>query len=89
MNREGKSYRAQRVKKTGKVYGSIVVVTRSTKWSPALEDNQSCYTHHCLVLECPLNPTVVGCEVQLDERIYILGGKFVSTWERDDKYVEI
>ncbi len=89
MNREGKSYRSERAENLGKVNGSIIMVTRSTKWSPDLDDTQSNFTHHCLVLECPMDPGAVGKEVRLDERMYVHGGKFVSTWDADEKYVEI
>lgn len=91
MNREGKSYRSEREEQGSKVNGSIVMVTRSTKWSPDVSDAQSNFTHHCLVLECPMDPAAVGKEIRLDERVYVAGGtgKLTSTWDVDDKYVEI
>lgn len=92
MNREGKSYRSNRLENGSRVNGSVVLVTRSDKWSPALEDWQSNYTHHCLVLQCPMDPAAVGREIRLDERMYTsheTGGQFISTWEHDDGYVEI
>lgn len=89
MNREGKSYKSTRSEQ-GLINGSIVLVTRSEKWSPALEDGQSNFTHNCLVLECPQDSTQVGREVRLDERKYYTNaGKTLSTWENDDGYVEI
>jgi hypothetical protein len=93
MNREGKSYRSERLdsKDKSKINGSIVMVTRSTKWSPDLDDDKSNFTHHCLVLECPQDPGAVGREVRLDERKYVssVTKKLTSTWFDDDLYVEI
>lgn len=98
MNREGKSYRSERPENrkhfsnvpAGPVNGSIVVVTRSEKWSPHLTDELSNYTHVCLVLECPMDPTQVGREVRLDERKYYTNaGVYQSTWSNEDGYVEI
>ena len=98
MNREGKSYRSERPEDrkyfsnvpAGPVNGSIVVVTRSEKWSPHLTDEQSNYTHVCLVLECPMDPTQVGREVRLDERKYYTNaGVYQSTWVNEDGYKEI
>lgn len=103
MNREGKTYRSDRQEFTymsrgGLVNGSIVLVTRSEKWSPHLTDAQSNFTQVCLVLECPRDPTQVGREVRLDERKYPVsvsqsGGTptshLASSWTNDDGYVEI
>jgi len=104
VNREGKSYRSERPENrkhfsnvpAGPVNGSIVVVTRSEKWSPHLTDEQSNYTHVCLVLECPMDPTQVGREVRLDERKYQVKTSnvtgtvgYASTWTNDDGYREI
>jgi hypothetical protein len=93
VNREGKSYRSERVEPSRFVNsvanGSIIVVTRSEKWSPGVADEQSNYTQICLVLECPMDPKQVGREVRLDERKYVYVGKLLSTWDADDRYVEI
>lgn len=89
MNREGKSYRSSRTD-NGIVNGSIVLVTCSEKWTPALTDDQSNYTHICLVLACPQKPSEVGREVRLDERKYYThAGVHCSTWSSDDGYSEI
>lgn len=89
MNREGKSYRSSR-DDGGIVNGSIVLVTRSEKWSSGLTDEQSNFTHACLVLECPRDPRQVGREIRLDERKYYTNaGVYQSTWTNDDGYVEI
>lgn len=95
MNREGKTYRSLR-SDNGVVNGSIVLVTRSEKWSPHLTDEQSNFTHACLVLECPQKPTEVGREVRLDERKILVTASnvtgpvgFASSWTSDDGYVEI
>jgi len=93
VNREGKSYRSTRAE-NGLINGSIVLVTRSEKWSPALTDWQSNFTHACLVLECPKDPSQVGREVRLDERKYRVErfpgqSSLVSSWTEDDGYVEI
>jgi hypothetical protein len=92
MNREGKSYRSLRCEgNKDKVNGSVIVVTRSVSWNEVLGDCAN-YTHHCLVLECPLDPAAVGREIRLDERMYTsheTGGQFISTWEHDDGYFEI
>lgn len=96
MNREGKSYRSSRPEGSGLVNGSIVLVTRSEKWSPGLDDELSNYTHICLVLECPRDPSQVGREVRLDERKYHITSSnvtglvgYATTWTNDDGYVEI
>lgn len=86
MNREGKSYKSTR-SDNGVVNGSIVLVTRSEKWSPHLTDEQSNFTQVCLVLECPRDPSQVGREVRLDERKYSPTAS--SSWTNDDGYVEI
>jgi hypothetical protein len=93
MNREGRSYKSTR-SDNGIVNGSIVLVTRSEKWSPHLTDEQSNYTQVCLVLECPQKPTEVGREVRLDERKYTVERfpghtHLASSWTNDDGYVEI
>lgn len=93
MNREGKSYRSRRVDASnGKdnVNGSLIVVTRSVSWNESLGDKAN-FTHACLVLECPADPTQVGREVRLDERKYLSGnaGNLVSTWDNDDCYFEV
>ncbi len=95
MNREGRSYKSTR-SDNGVVNGSIVLVTRSEKWSPHLTDEQSNYTQVCLVLECPRDPSQVGREVRLDERKYSVTASnvtgplgFASSWTNDDGYVEI
>ena len=91
MNREGKTYRSERLSASdkNKINGSVVVVTRSVKWSPALEDRLSNYTHHALVLECPEDPAQVGAEVRIDERVYVYDDRVVTSWERDDLYYEV
>jgi hypothetical protein len=97
MNREGKSYRSSR-DDGGIVNGSIVLVTRSEKWSPGLTNEQSNFTQVCLVLECPKDPSQVGREIRLDERKYAVSvsqngstplSGLASTWTNDDGYVEI
>lgn len=99
MNREGKTYRSNRFEgSTHPRNGSIVLVTRSEKWSPYLTDEQSNFTHVCLVLECPMDPSKVGREVRLDERKYPVsvsqsGGTptshLASSWTSDEGYDEI
>jgi len=91
VNREGKSYRSERIEDKSKINGSIVIVTCSKKWSPDLEDAQSNFTHTCLVLECPQDPAAVGREIRLDERKYrsSVTKLLTSTWDDDDKYIEI
>ena len=90
MNREGKSYKSwKQGEQAPLINGSIVLVTRSEKWSPHLTDEQSNFTHACLVLECPQDPTQVGREVRLDERKYRAAGNAVSSWTVDDGYAEI
>jgi len=95
MNREGKSYKSTR-SDNGIVNGSIVLVTRSEKWSPHLTDEQSNFTQVCLVLQCPQKPTEVGREVRLDERkgpIMSTGVTgpvgYWSSWTGEDGFVEI
>ena len=92
MNREGKSYRSERKSDLkSNINGSVVTVTRSTKWSPDLEDDKSNYTHVCFVVDCPEDPGAIGREVRLDERKYVssITKKLTSTWTENDRYVEI
>lgn len=93
MNREGKTYRCHRIEfesGVGHRNGSVALVTRSTSWNPFLGDMAN-YTHDVLVLECPLDPSMVGATGSVDERIYVpCGGKDpVSTFEIDDAWTEI
>jgi hypothetical protein len=97
MNREGRSYRSSRDEGgSSPINGSIVLVTRSEKWSPHLTDEQSNFTHVCLVLECPKDPSQVGREVRLDERKGPIMHSGVtgpvgywSSWTSNDGYVDI
>ena len=97
MNREGKTYRSEREEVdpkfagAGRTNGSVILVTRSVPWSPDRPETSN-YTHHALVLECPLEPSTVGREVRIDERYYIAhepGSPRVSSFKQDDGWLEL
>lgn len=88
MNRTGKTYMSKRHESGDPINGSVITVLESLSWNHNIGDNAN-FSHRCLVLSCPVDTTQIGKTVRLDERKWSRDGKVISSWDVDEKYVEI
>jgi hypothetical protein len=94
MNRTGKTYMSKRHESGDlgqpfrPINGSVITVLESLSWNHDIGDNAN-FSHQCLVLSCPMDTTQIGKTVRLDERKWSRDGKVISSWDVDEKYVEI